>query len=157
MKELVDLGCDCAVEGEWSFGVARKVFQDFAHVLCQRFIEVPSNKDLVNLVLLGGGTLALDIVMRKATCNRCHIEPLPYAADARGWLDSQMTKQNIPIEELVGATLVVEYDVSLSRKPENPVLPMAKFHFACTGSISSPDRVYTSVLTEKLWALHTVS
>jgi hypothetical protein len=126
------------------FGVARKVFQDFAHVLCQRFIEVPSNKDLVNLVLLGGGTLALDIVTRKATCNRYPIEPLPYAADARGWLDSQMTKQNIPIEELVGASLVVEYVVSLD--------------FACTGSISSPDRLYTSALkAEKVWALYTVS
>ena len=140
------------------FGVARKVFQDFAHVLCQRFIEVPSNKDLVNLVLLGGGTLALDIVTRKAICNRCPVEPLPYAADARGWLDSQMTKHNIPIEELVGASLVVEYVVSLSRKPENSVMPIAKFDFACTGSISSPDRVYTSVLkAEKVWGLSTVS
>jgi hypothetical protein len=138
--------------------VARKVFQDFAHVLCQRFIEVPSNKDLVNLVLLGGGTLAMDIVAQKAICNRCPIEPLPYAADARTWLNSQMTKQNIPIEELVGASLVVEYVVSLSRKPENPVMPIAEFHFACTGSISSPDRVYASVLkAEKVWGLSTVS
>jgi hypothetical protein len=100
----------------------------------------------------------LDIVTRKAICNRCPVEPLPYAADARGWLDSQMTKQNIPIEELVGASLVVEYVVSLSRKPENPVMPIAKFDFACTGSISSPDRVYTSVLkAEKVWGLSTVS
>jgi hypothetical protein len=140
------------------FGVARKCFQDFAHVLCQRFIEVPSNKDLVNLALLGGGILSLDIVTRKATCNRFPIEPLPYAADARGWLDSQMTERNIPIEELVGASLVVEYVVSLSRKPDIPVMPIANFHFACTGSISSPDRVYTSVLkAEKVWGLSTVS
>jgi hypothetical protein len=69
-----------------------------------------------------------------------------------------MTKRNIPIEELVGASLVVEYAVTLSRKPENPVFPIAKFDFACTGSISSPDRLYTSALkAEKVWGLYTVS
>lgn len=36
---------------------------------CQRFIEAPSNRDLVNLVLLGGGTLILDLLTRKATIN----------------------------------------------------------------------------------------
>jgi hypothetical protein len=97
-------------------GVARKVFQDFAHVLCQRFVEVPSNRDLVNLVLLGGGTLVLDLVTRKAMCNRYAIEPLPYAEDARSWLDSQMVKRRIPIEELIGASLTVEYDVEF--RPE---------------------------------------
>jgi hypothetical protein len=29
--------------------MARKAFQDFAHVLCQKLIEVLSTKDLVNL------------------------------------------------------------------------------------------------------------
>jgi hypothetical protein len=139
-------------------GVARKLFQDFAHVLCQRFIEVPSNKDLVNLALLGGGTLVLDIMTPKATCNRYPIEPLPYAADARGWLDSQMAKQKIPIEELVGVSLTVEYVVNLSRKPDLSVTPIAKFDFSCIGSISSLDRLYTSTLkAEKVWGLSTVS
>ena len=35
-----------------SHGVARKVFQHFAQVLCQRFVEVPSNRDLINLAVL---------------------------------------------------------------------------------------------------------
>jgi hypothetical protein len=133
--------------------VARKVFQDFAHVLCQRFIEVPSNRDLVNLVLLGGGTLILDLMKRKATCNRYAITPLPYSEDARGWLDSQMVKRKIPIEELVGASLTVEYAVEFSPKSNIPI-PTAKFDFACTASIASPDRVYTSVLkAQKTWGL----
>jgi hypothetical protein len=139
-----------------ALGVARKVFQDFAHVLCQRFIEVPSNRDLVNLVLLGGGTLILDLIKRKATCNRYPVEPLPYAEDARGWLDSQMVKHKIPVEELVGASLAVEYAVEFSRKSNNP-FATAKFDFACTASIASPDRLYTSVLkAQKTWGLSTV-
>ena len=32
--------------------MARKVFQHFAQVLCQRFVEVPSNRDLINLAVL---------------------------------------------------------------------------------------------------------
>src|ERR1700722_9477217 len=126
--------------------MARKVFQDFAHVLCQRFVEAPSNKDLINLALLGGGTLVLDIMAHKATCNRYPIEPLPYSADARSWVDSQMAKQNIPIEELISASLTVEYTLDISRRPDLPIFPVARFDFACTGSISSSDRVYTSVL-----------
>jgi len=136
--------------------VARKVFQDFAHVLCQRFIEVPSNRDLVNLVLLGGGTLVLDLMTQKATCNRYPVEPLPYSEDARGWLDSQMAKCAIPVEELVGASLTVEYAVELSRKSNDPI-PIAKFDFACTASIASSDRLYTSALkAQKTWGLSTV-
>ena len=37
--------------------MARKVFQHFAQVLCQRFVEVPSNRDLINLAILGGGRI----------------------------------------------------------------------------------------------------
>ncbi len=138
--------------------MARKAFQDFAHVLCQRFIEVPSNKDLVNLVLLGGGILILDILTRKAMCNRCPVEPLPYSEDARNWLSSQMAKQNIPSEELIGATLTVEYTFDVSRKPNLPIMPVAKFDFDCAGSITSPDRAYVSVMkAQKTWGLSSVS
>ena len=136
--------------------MARKVFQDFAHVLCQRFIEVPSNRDLVNLVILGGGTLVLDNIARKASCNRYPITPLPYAEDARSWIESQMKQRHIPTEELAGASLTVEYTVDLMRKQSDPI-PTAKFDFACTASIASPDRQYTAVLrAAKTWGLGTV-
>ena len=130
--------------------MARKVFQDFAHVLCQRFIETPSNKDLVNLVVLGGGTLTLDIMTQKATCNRFPINPLPYSEDARNWIASQIA--------MIGAGLTVEYTFDLSRKAALSIMPIAKFDFACTGSITSRNRQYVSVLkAQKTWGLSTVS
>jgi hypothetical protein len=136
--------------------LARKVFQDFAHVLCQRFVEVPTNRDLVNLVIFGGGTLVLDIIGQKATCNRYPVEPLPYCDTARDWLFSQLQNRRIPINELSGASLAVEYTVNLSWVPSVPYAK-ARFDFACTGSISSPDRQYTSVLkAQKDWGLYTV-
>jgi hypothetical protein len=136
--------------------LARKVFQDFAHVLCQRFIEVPSNRDLVNLAILGGGTLSLDILDRRASLNRYPIEPLPYCGDARDWLFSQIETRNIPLGELSGASLAVKYTVNLSWASGVPYAK-ARFDFECVGAISSPDRQYTSALrAQKNWGLSTV-
>src|SRR5262245_6632669 len=59
--------------------MGRKAFQDFAHILCQRFIEVPTNHDLVNLFIFGGGTMILDVLAQKATVNGLPVKPLPYA------------------------------------------------------------------------------
>ena len=132
--------------------MARKVFQDFAHVRCQRFVEVPSNRDLVNLFLFGNGTLVLDLMARRATWNRWPVSPLPYCDDARGWIESQMAKRRIPGEQLVGASLTVEYLVEpqACKSPH----PSATFDFACTALISSPDRRYTSELkVMKTWGL----
>ena len=115
-------------------------------MICQRFVEVPSNRDLVNLVILGGGQLMLDILGRKAICNGLPVTPLPYSEDARMWLEAQMQKRGIPMEQLVGVILVIEYDVELSRRPYVPI-PTANFKFNCTASIASPDRQYTSSLS----------
>ena len=82
--------------------MARKVFQDFANVLCQKFVDLPTNMDLVNLLILGGGTLVLDITGRKATINRGPVEPLPYAEWARTWLAEQMEKHNTRLRNLLG-------------------------------------------------------
>lgn len=134
--------------------VARKVFQHFAHVLCQRFIEVPSNHDLVNLALFGGGTVVMDIWASKDTCNRYPIDPLPYAADAKTWICDQLKERNIPPEQLVGARLTVDYTVSISRKVPDIPFPVGAFDFCCTGSITSPDREYTATLNAtKTWGL----
>jgi hypothetical protein len=133
--------------------MARKVFQDFAHVLCQRFVEVPSNRDLVNLFLFGGGTLLLDLMARRATCNRYPIKPLPYAEDARRWIETQMVKREIPVEQLVGASLKVDYQIVAFERTDMPY-PSVTFQFACTGTIASPERVYTSELAAtKRWGL----
>ena len=69
--------------------------------MCQRFVEVPSNRDLVNLALWGGGNLHLDITGRRATVNRYTVKPLPYADDAL--LEGQIAKQGIAPAQLVSA------------------------------------------------------
>ena len=63
--------------------MGRKHFQDFANVLCQQFVETPTNKDLVDLAILGDGILQLRITEGKATHRGHAIEPLPFAS---AWL-----------------------------------------------------------------------
>jgi hypothetical protein len=137
--------------------MARKVFQDFAHVMCQRFVETPSNRDLVNLALLGGGELVMDVFGGKASFNRYPISPLPYASDARLWIEDQMERRSIAPSELVSASLVCMYTVELSRKWNDfPVLGAA-FDFDLRAVIAAPDRQYVAAMTAaKAWGLSQV-
>jgi hypothetical protein len=132
--------------------MARKVFQDFVNVLCHRFVEGPTSKDLVVLAL-GGGELVLDILGRKSTCNRYPVVPIPYADLALTWIEQEMRKHAIPAAELTGVSLLIEYSVSVTRRDREPY-PIAAFDFTCNGQIASPDRNYTSVLkAQKTWGL----
>ena len=134
--------------------MARKVFQDFAHVMCQNFLEAPSNRDLVALAILGDGELILDIAADRATHNRHAIEPLPFMEAFRTWLASRQAALSISPAELVGAQLTVNYTVVLSRKAGLGWL-CAKYSFACTGIVSAHDRKYTnSVSLSRAWGLH---
>jgi hypothetical protein len=93
------------------------------------FVEVPSNSGLGNKALFGSGTLVMDIAMQRATFNRCPISPLPYSHDAQRWLYSQMQKRKIPIEELVRASLIVEYLVEMGRRSGMPYPTAKKIRF----------------------------
>ena len=136
--------------------MGRKVFQDFAHVLCQKFVEVPSNRDLVNLAILGDGVLRLDITGRKATHNGFAIEPLPFTEQSLRWLESRLVDLAFPRVELQGASLTVESGVKLHRKPGLPFLCI-ELALTCSASIRASDREYVSTLTAgKSWGLSIV-
>lgn len=109
----------------------------------------------MSLLILGGGTLELDITGQKATMNRYPVEPIPYAETARIWLNEQMAKHNIPLGELIRASLIIDYTVRQEQKPDFP-FPSAHFEFTCTGTIEASDRTYTAQLKEnKTWGLST--
>jgi hypothetical protein len=139
--------------------MARKIFQDFAHVLCQRFIEVPSNRDLVNLFLMGSGILELNIMGEPSwfSYDGCSypIEPLPYRSDARTWLDRRMAVHGIDASQLAGASLTVDY--SLDVLPRKMVFTVVRFDLRCIGTIDAPDRTYVAKLSaQRTWGLSTV-
>jgi hypothetical protein len=136
--------------------MGRKVFQDFAHVLCQKFVEVPSNRDLVDLAILGDGILRLNITERKATHSGFPIEPLPFTERALLWIESRLNDLAISRAELLSAALTVESGVKLHRRPGLPFLCF-DLVLRCSASVRASDREYVSNLTaEKSWGLSIV-
>ena len=124
--------------------MGRKVFQDFAHVMCQKFIESPSNRDLVMLAILGSGRLELDILAGRATHNGGGVKPLPFSASWLEWVKGRMAASEISDTLLKSACLTVEYDVELSRSPMGRLA--CQFKFACTSLVEAPDRKYTAAM-----------
>jgi len=134
--------------------MGRKVFQDFAHVMCQKFIESPaSNLDLVKLAVLGNGRLELNILSGKATHNGVTIKPLAFSESWLAWAKERMAASKIPENLLKSAALTVEYQVKLSRKT-GPGWLCGQFKFACTSLVEAPDRSYTDAMNaEMMWDL----
>jgi hypothetical protein len=133
--------------------MARKVFQDFAHVLCQKFIETPSNSDLVNLAIFGDGMLQVDFLAGQASHNRAPISPLAYMKSVRTWLERRLAELEIPPQEMAAAHLAVDYTVHLHRRPDLGWL-CAEFKFECTGLVRAPDREYVSSMgANRDWGL----
>jgi hypothetical protein len=133
--------------------MGRKVFQDFAHVMCQMFIESPSNRDLVNLIILGNGRLELEIVEGRATHNGIAIEPMPFSEHWHSWALKRMSETSIDRELLVAASLTTDYEVQLNRKTGMGWLCGA-FTFKVYSSVRAPDRTYTAELNSaKEWGL----
>jgi hypothetical protein len=137
--------------------MARKIFQDFAHVLCQKFIDSSSNVDWIDLVILGDGKLQLEITARRARQNRAAVSSIPYMKEVRDWLDGRMLAHGIQPTEMTRAALTVECRVTLLRpSPLNWL--SASFDFNCVGMIDAPDRSYSSTLSaQREWGLSQVS
>jgi hypothetical protein len=136
--------------------MGRKTFQELAHVLCQKFIEVPSNRDLVTLAILGDGILALDITGGQATHNSVPIQPLPYADEWGRWATDRLKAMAIPRSDLTRATLTVDYRLELRRKAGLGWLG-AQFDMHCTGFVSALDHEYHAEITAvKEWGFSQV-
>ena len=136
--------------------MGHKVFQDFAHVLCQKFVDLPSNRDLVNLAILGSGKLTLLVTEGRASHNGIAIQPLPYAELWLAWVKDRMRTLRIAETELTRAQLVADCRVELERQPGTGFL-CVKLALACEGTVSAPDRVYSATYQgEKRWGLSIV-
>ncbi len=133
--------------------MGRKVFQNFAHVLCQKLVLAPRGRDILQLAIMGHGKLVMDLVSHRAGHNRYPVSRLPYMEDARLWLQGRLWHHSIPNEQLQSAEVIVDYRVVLGRSHGDNHLTGA-FAFACLGRIGAPDRVYESTLTaEREWGL----
>src|SRR5262245_6462672 len=137
--------------------MGRKVFQDFANVLCKKFVESPTNRDLVNLTILGDGILELAITDQRATHRGHAVEPFPFEKQALDWLDSRLDELKIPRTELQRAVLKVDYTIKLHRRQDSLGWLCVDLTLTCEAAVRAPDREYHSTLSaKKSWGLYMV-
>ena len=122
----------------------RKVLQDFANVLCQRFIDLPSGYDLATFVHLGSGFYLLDILNGNCSRDGLPIPPLMTCTEYRDWLQVQFAKRNIALEPLrisMGVNILVS-DVRV-RTSFGHVFASAFFECSCRSEIRTDEKTYS--------------
>jgi hypothetical protein len=122
----------------------RKILQDFANVLCQRFIDLPNGYDLASFAQLGSGHYDLDILSGSCTREGLPIPSLKMCDEYRQWLLEQQSKQGVPPGIL---RVSMRIDVSISEKSVKTsyghVFPSALFDFDCHSEIQTDEKAYS--------------
>jgi hypothetical protein len=121
----------------------RKVLQDFANTLSQRFVDLPSGFDLATFAQLGSGCYSLDLFTGVCTRDGESIAELKTCADGRGWLEAQLASHRVP-SGLAGACMRVEVTVSDVgvKRSYGHVKAWATFALSCTTELSTDEKQY---------------
>jgi|SRR5215813_4453926 len=133
----------------------RKTLQDFANVLCQRFIDLPNGDDLASLAHLGSGTYDLDILNGGCTREGVPIPSLKMCDEYREWLSEQEGKRGIP-PGILRVNIRIRVSISDQRVKTSygHVFPSAHFDFDCRSEIQTDEKTYSGHKQgSKTWGL----
>jgi len=134
--------------------VGHKVFQEFAHAMCQMFTGSPQNGDLIDLLILGPGTLRMDFLTRRSTHEGIAVQNIPFVDRWADWSAGRLGDLEIPADELREAVLVVEYRVEPYYQELGMGWLCARYNLDCSGLVAAPDRRYEmDVHHEQEWGL----
>src|SRR5215471_10204721 len=133
----------------------RKVLQDFATALCQKFIDLPNGDDLASFVEFGSGTYDLDILNGDSTHNGRPIAPLRICGEYREWLLNQQTKHGVPPGILrVGMRISALISDIRAKTSYGHVFRSAHFNFECHSEIQTDEKTYSGHKRgAKIWGL----
>jgi hypothetical protein len=121
----------------------RKILQDFANVLCQRFIDLPNGDDLAAFAHLGSGSYELDILNGNCKRDGLEIPPLKMCAEYREWLLEQQKKRGVPPGILrVNMRIIASILDKTTHSSYGHVFPSAHFDFACHSEIQTDEKTY---------------
>ena len=121
----------------------RKVFQDFANVFCQEFIDLGSGHDVATFVARGTGTYAMNLLTGECMHDGASIPELKACREYRDWLAEQMTKRGVP-PGLLSAVLAVRVVVrnGVVRESYGKRFGSADFEFDCRAELKTDEKVY---------------
>lgn len=87
--------------------MGRKVLQGLAKNLCQIFLGYQCYEDLPEIERLGKGRYEIDILTTMCKKDGMKIESLSISEKLQQWFFTQLGKENIPLEEIQRAVLVI--------------------------------------------------
>lgn len=122
----------------------RKVFQDFANVFCQRFIDLPSGYDLAAFARHGSGIYLADILSGESSLDGKPIPRLRTCDDYKEWLFVQLDKRGIPHEAIRLAFLRIHVvvDKVRIRSSYGHQSADAQVSFDCQSEINTDEKSY---------------
>lgn len=132
----------------------RKIFNDFANVLCQKFVDLPNGYDLATLAKLGSGVVSINILTDQCFFEESPIEPLRTCAEHRQWLQIQLAKRQLSLAVFESISMSVEFRVTdtILDKPYGHDFRHADFWLKCTSEIRTPEAKYNgSSERQKKW------
>jgi hypothetical protein len=132
----------------------RKVLQQFANMLPQRFLDLPSGYDLARFARLSAGTLEIDFLSGECRHNGAPVAPFETCAEYRAWVDREAERHHIPREGLALVAMTVDFvvgDVEMKHLFRHD-FRSAVFRFDCRSEVQTDEKTYASHQTaEQRW------
>jgi hypothetical protein len=132
----------------------RKILQEFPNSFCQRVIDLPSGYDLASFAHYGSGSYEVNILTGSCSHNGIQIPSLRLCEIYRKWMNDQLDRHDIKVDEIHVATLrmLIEVnDVSL-RSSFGQRFASADFFFECESEIATDEKSYAGRMSgHKEW------
>jgi len=124
--------------------MGRKVLHGLADNICQIFLGFQCYEDLPKIEQFGKGRYEIDILTMICKKDGMKIESLAIFGKLQQWFVTQLRKENIHLEEIQGAALVVD----VTNIQEIGFWPRkykyTDFYFECASYINAYGREYTA-------------
>jgi hypothetical protein len=122
----------------------RKIFQHFANMLPQRFLDLPSGFDLAVFAKHRRGVATFDVLNGRSEIDGTPVADLRTGAEYRAWLAKELAAHRISSSMLVSVELTVAFVVEDIQAKESygHVFRSANFTFECTSTLRTDEKSY---------------
>jgi len=124
--------------------VRRKVFQHFANMLPQRFLDLPSGFDLAVFAKYRQGVATFNVLNGEANIDGVPDSNLRTGSEYQAWLLKELEAHHVSPDALLSASLVVSFLVENIEIKESygHVFRSAHFTFRCSSAINTDEKTY---------------
>jgi hypothetical protein len=124
--------------------VRRKVFQHFANMLPQRFLDLPSGFDLAVCAKHRRGVATFNVLNGQSAIDGAPVADLRTGGEYQAWVVKELESHHIAQSALLSAELTVAFVVEDIQVKESfgHVFRSAHFSFECTSTLRTDEKSY---------------